>query len=77
MRKSSAKPPWRSAHADNTSTPAAIEREGLTPAEEAFVLQRIEQRFGPPTSDEVKPYQSRNAPARSTRIAAVLFDGAL
>jgi alkyldihydroxyacetonephosphate synthase len=31
------------------------EGEGLTPAEEAFVLQRIEQRFGPPANGEVKP----------------------
>jgi alkyldihydroxyacetonephosphate synthase len=31
------------------------EGEGLTPAEEAFVLGRIEQRFGPPADGAVKP----------------------
>jgi alkyldihydroxyacetonephosphate synthase len=31
------------------------EGEGLTPAEETFVLGRIEQRFGPPMDGEVKP----------------------
>ena len=31
------------------------EGEGLTPAELAFVLGRIEQRFGPPAGGEVKP----------------------
>src|SRR5271156_6681736 len=31
------------------------EGEGLTPAEEAFVLGRFEQRFGPPADDEIKP----------------------
>ena len=31
------------------------EGEGLTPAEEAFVLGRVEQRFGPPADGEVKP----------------------
>ncbi len=31
------------------------EGEGLTPAEEAFVLGRIEQRFGPQAGGEVKP----------------------
>jgi alkyldihydroxyacetonephosphate synthase len=29
--------------------------EGLTPAEETFVLSHIEQRFGPPSNGEVKP----------------------
>jgi alkyldihydroxyacetonephosphate synthase len=29
--------------------------EGLTPNEEAFVLSRIDQRFGPPSTGEVKP----------------------
>jgi len=31
------------------------EGEGLTPAEEAFVLGRIEQQFGPPADRDVKP----------------------
>jgi alkyldihydroxyacetonephosphate synthase len=31
------------------------EGEGLMPTEEAFVLGRIEQRFGPPADGEVKP----------------------
>src|SRR5215472_13969498 len=31
------------------------EGEGLTADEEAFVLGRIEQRFGPPTDRDVKP----------------------
>lgn len=31
------------------------EGEGLTPAEEAFALGRVEQRFGPPADGEVKP----------------------
>jgi alkyldihydroxyacetonephosphate synthase len=31
------------------------EGEGLTPSEEAFVLGRIERRFGAPAEDEIKP----------------------
>ena len=58
------------------------EGEGLTPDEEAFVLGRIEQRFGPLAEGEVKPPRLEDIKlepprARSTAIAAVLLDRAL
>ena len=58
------------------------EGEGLTPAEDAFVLGRIEQLFGPVAEGKVKPprledMKLRTVPARSTSIAAVLLDRAL
>ena len=58
------------------------ENEGLTPAEEAFVLGRLEQLFGMPADREVKPPRLEDiklgtAPAYSTCIVAVLLDRAL
>ena len=58
------------------------EGERLTPAEEAFVLGRIEQLFGPLSRGQgqtaaARGHQARTAPARSTANAAVLLDRAL
>ena len=58
------------------------EGESLTPAEEAFVLARIEQLFGPLAEGKVKPPRLGDIklappPARSIPIAAILLDRAL
>src|SRR5271169_5677500 len=44
------------------------EGEGLTPAEEAFVLQRFEQRFGPPADDEIKPPRLEDIKLETPRL---------
>jgi len=52
------------------------EGEGLTPTEEAFVLGRIEQRFGPLTAREVKPPRLEDIklePPRLTPPASLPF----
>ena len=58
------------------------EGEGLTADETAFVLGRIEARFGPAAEREVKPpparrHQARTAAAQGAAIAAVLHHRAL
>jgi alkyldihydroxyacetonephosphate synthase len=61
------------------------EGEGLTPAEEAFVLGRVEQRFGPLAEGEVKPPRLEdiklappllNPPASLPFCSTALYDGA-
>src|SRR5271156_5607499 len=44
------------------------EGEGLTPAEEAFVLGRFEQRFGPPADDEIKPPRLEDIKLETPRL---------
>ena len=44
------------------------EGEGLTSAEEAFVLGRIEQQFGPLAHDEVKPPRLEDLKIESPRL---------
>jgi hypothetical protein len=56
------------------------EGEGLTPAEEAFVLGRVEQRsvrWPRAKSNRAGGHQARTAPAQSTRIAAILLNRTL
>jgi len=44
------------------------EGEGLASAEEAFVFERIEQRFGPLADGEVKPPQLEDLKPESPRL---------
>ena len=44
------------------------EGEGLTSAEEAFVFERIEQRFGPLADGEVKPPRLEDLTLQSPRL---------
>ena len=58
------------------------EGEGLTADEEAFVLGRIEARFGPAAEREVKPPRLEDIKLEPPRlngagVAAVLLDRAL